>query len=207
MGSYAGQPILETDYLVPEGTTSSPAVTATPAAGGTLADDEYFYVISSVTMFGEQVKGTEDSGITATTNNSNDLSWTADADAVLYLIWRGLATGVHQLLDIIPALTYDSAGTVNGAVATYTDDGSRTPIAVKPLASGEQNIAIVDLNPDRGAAFIGKVDDMGRPIDRLVSFVELARVKDTFDYMLKSYLAARLIHPNLIALIRHAKLA
>lgn len=206
MGSYAGHPILETDYMTPDAAVSSPTPVATAASGGSLPNDEYFYVISSVTLYGEQTAGAEDSATTATTNNSVALTWTADPAAVLYIIWRGLATGVHQLLDIIPALTYDAEGTVNGSVETYTDNGSRTPIAVKPLKADEQNILIVDLNPRRGAAFVGKVDDMGRPIDRLFSFVELARVRDTFDYMLKGYLAMRLIHPNLVSLIRHAKL-
>jgi hypothetical protein len=51
------------------------------------------------------------------------------------------------------------------------------------------------------------IDDMGRPVDRLFSFVELARVKDTFDYMLKGYLSLRLKHPNLVAMVRHVKLS
>jgi len=66
---------------------------------------------------------------------------------------------------------------------------------------------MVNYNPSRGAAFLGKIDDMGRPTDRLFSFVELARVKDTFDYMLKGYLSARLVYPNLLGMVRHAKLA
>jgi len=41
----------------------------------------------------------------------------------------------------------------------------------------------------------------------MVSYVPLARVKDTYDYMIKSYLALKLPYPNLVAQIRHAKLA
>jgi hypothetical protein len=202
MAAYDGIGILESDFIVPEATTTSPTVTATIADGGALADDEYFYVISSVTVTGEQVAGTEDSATTSTTNNSVDLTWTADANAVAYMIFRGLATGNDnlQLLDIIPALTYDAAGTVNGSVETYTDDGSLTAVDVRPLSDGEHNILLINRNPARGAAFIGKVDSMGRPIDRLFSYVELARVKDTYDYMLKGYLAARLVYPNLISI-------
>jgi hypothetical protein len=209
MAAYGNIPMLESDYIVPASTTSSPAVTAAAASGGTLPDDEYFYVISSVTATGEQVAGTEDSATTSATDNTVDLTWTADSNALLYMVFRGLATGNAnlQLLDIIPALTYDAAGTVNGSVEAYSDDGSRTPIAIKPLSDGEQNILLVNYNPRRGAAFLGKIDDMGNRTDRLFSFVELARVKDTFDYMLKGYLSARLVHPNLISMVRHAKLA
>jgi hypothetical protein len=112
-----------------------------------------------------------------------------------------------QLLDIIPALTYNAEGTVNGTVATYKDTGARTPVAIKPLSTGEQNIFLVNRNSTRGAAILGLVDDMGRPQDQLFRFVELARVKDTYDYMMKGYLASRFVHPNLFALVRHAKLA
>ena len=215
MAAYSNVPILESDYIAPASTSTSPAVSAAAAAGGSLVDDEYFYVISSVTAYGEQVAGTEDSATTATTNNTVDLTWTADANALLYIIWRGLATGNAnmKLLDIIPALTYDSAGTVSGAVEAYSDDGSidtgagTSLKAVKPLSTGEENILLANYNPSRGGAFLGKIDDMGRQTDRLFSFVELARVKDTFDYMLKGYLSARLVHPNLISMVRHAKLA
>jgi len=215
MAAYANVPIMESDFISPAETTTSPAVTATKGATGSLIDDEYFYVISSVTAYGEQVAGTEDSDTTETTNNEVNLAWTADATALLYIIWRGLATGNANLkiLDIIPALTYDSAGTVNGSVEAYLDDGSidtgagTTLKAIKPLSAGEQNILLANYNPRRGGAFLGKIDDMGRQTDRLFSFVELARIKDTFDYMLKGYIAARLVHPNLVSVVRHVKLA
>jgi hypothetical protein len=215
MAAYANVPILETDYIAPAATTTSPAVTGAAASGGSLIDDEYFYVLSSVTAYGEQVAGTEDSATTSTTNNTVDLTWTADAAALLYIVWRGLATGNAnmKLLDIIPALTYDASGTVNGSVEAYSDDGSidtgagTTLKAIKPLSADEQSILLANYNPRRGGAFLGKIDDMGRQTDRLFSFVELARVKDTFDYMLKGYIAARLVHPNLVGMIRHVKLA
>jgi len=216
MANYANVPMLESDYIAPaSGATSSPTATAAPASGGALIDDEYFYVISSVTAYGEQVAGGEDSATTSTTNNTVDLSWTADAGALLYMIFRGLATGNAnlKLLDVIPALTYDAAGTVNGSVEAYSDDGSidtgsgATLPDIQPLSTGEENILLANYNPRRGGAYLGKIDDMGRQTDRLFSFVELARVKDTFDYMLKGYLSARLVHPNLVAVVRHAKLA
>jgi len=210
MGSYAGIPIFESDYMAPQSTTTSPDVASvTPITGGALADSTtFYYKISSVTMYGEQVPGTAGSGTTATPKLANTVSWTADSNALLYMIWRGTAAGTLYLLDIIPAKTYDAAGTVNGSVASYTDLGALTPkTSVKPLASGEQQIICVNSNAQRGAAFVGLVDDMGQRINNMSSFVELARTKDTYDYMLKSYLALRLVHPNLISVIRHAKLA
>ncbi len=210
MMTYAGIPIFESDFVAPQsGATTSPTVTATAAAGGSLPDNTWYYVISSVTTYGEQVAGVEDNAATATTNNTVDLTWTPDANAHLYMIFRGLATGNAnlQLLDIIPAHTYDAAGTVNGTVAAYSDTGARTPKAIKPLSVDEEQIVLININPDRGAAFLGLVDEMGRPISTLFRFVELARIKDTYDYMLKGYLAQRLVHPNLVSVIRHVKLA
>ena len=211
MGSYTGVPILESDYVVPAGTSTSPTdLGASEDDGaGTLAADQYFYNIASVTSYGEQVAGTEANVTTVGGSDAVDLSWTADANAHLYLIFRGLTTGNAnlQLLDIVPAHTYDGDGTVSGTVTTYKDTGALTPVAIKPLSSGEQNIFLVNRNPRRGAAFVGKIDDMGRAIDRMFSFVELARVKDTFDYMIKGYLTARVVHPNLVSMVRHVTLA
>jgi hypothetical protein len=212
MRNYDGAPIYESDYVVPASSSTSPAVTATLGdnAEGSLAAGTYTYKMSSVTVSGEQVAGTASSGVTADATHLHvHLTWTADANAVLYMIWRQLASGGYFLLDIIPALTYDAAGTVNGVVEAYTDVGTKTPITkMKPLATGEQQIFLFNRNPERGMVFLGKVDDMGRPIDRLFSYVELARVKDTYDYMLKGYLGARIKYPNTaVAVVRHATLA
>lgn len=209
MPAYAGAPIYESDSVVPEGTTTSPDATHATAAGGALADDTYSYQIASVTMYGEQVHGTEGTDATTeTTNNSVDMTWTADALALAYMIFRqDGGTGDYNLIDIIPALTYDAAGTVNGSVEAWSDEGVLSTIAVKPLEDGEQVIALINAKANRGGAYVGMVDDMGRQIGKLLSFVELARVKDSYDYMLKSYLAFKLVHPNVNAVIRHAKLA
>lgn len=210
MGAYAGKPILETNYMVP-GTTSPAAATAL-AAGGTLPDATVFnYRISSVTMYGECIAGTK--GTERTTGTSNfkvTITWTADANALLYMIWQGVgaSTTTWKLLDIIAAKTYDADGTISGTVATYTDDGSKTVNAsVEALETGEQLIVYVNRHPVRGVNFIGKIDDMGRPIENFMKYVELARVKDTYDYMIKMYFAVLMRYSNVHAVIRHAKLA
>jgi hypothetical protein len=209
MDAYGGAGFFESDYVVPEDTSTSPVdLAGAGAVGGSLAPNTtYHYRIASVTAYGEQVAAADAQVATGAGDGSVDLTWTADTNALLYYIFRGSANNNHQLLDIIAAKTYDANGTVNGTVATYTDDGSKTPVAVKPLNTGEQNIPLINLNPRRGVALMGKIDDMGRPVDNLWSFIELARTKDTFDYMLKSYQAMRLCYPNLISVVRHVKLA
>jgi len=211
MSEYDNMPIFETDMLVPEaGVGSSPTVfAATKGAGGALADDEWFYSISSITAHGEQImSATEDSDTTETTNNSVDLAFTADANALLYMIWRGTVTAELFLLVIIAAKTYNADGSLLSTVATYSDEGAKTPsTVVKPLLTGQQQIMLTNRSEKRGAKFLGKIDSQGRQIDNLVTFVELAQVKDTYDYMLKSYLAMKVVYPNVHSVIRHVKLA
>jgi hypothetical protein len=208
MSMYGKAPILETDYVVPSGTVS-PAATGVAAAGGNLTAGSYTYRIASVTITGEQVAGTVSAGATAdVTNKKVNLTWTADPNAKLYYIFQKKDAGAFQLADIIPALTYDTAGTVNGTVAACTIDGSKTCVAMTPLEVGEQNIFLLNRNPDRGVAFLGKVDDMGRQTGKLFTYVELARIKDTYDYMVKGYLGAMIKYPNVAAtMIRRVKTA
>lgn len=207
MAAYGDAPILETNYMVPG--TTSPACTAIVATGGTIPDGTYNYRLASVTMYGECVAGTASANVVCGTgDNKANLTWTADANAKLYMVFRRLASGDYYLIDIIAAKTYDGAGTVSGSVEAYTDDGSQSEVTqVVALETGEEMILLLNLNPTRGTAFIGLVDDMGRQVDRLLSFVELARVKDTYDYMIKGYMAQRTVHPNVHAVIRNVKLA
>ena len=207
MAAYGGAPIFETNYLKPG--TTSPACTAVKAAGGSLTAGDYKFRISSVTIYGECVGGvTSDTVTTETTNLTANLSWTPDADALLYMIFRQTTSGSYYLIDIIAAKTYDGAGTVNGTVAAYVDNGAKTPSAyVKPLEAGEEQIVLANRNPQRGIKFLGRVDDMGRQLNNLVSYIELARTKDTYDYMLKSYFALLLKYKNMAGVIRHAKLS
>lgn len=209
MDSYADIPIFESDYVTPSAASPTAALTGA-SSGGTLAAGTYNYRISSVSMYGEQVGGTAGTQYVASGSTSKvTIDWTGDTTAKLYMIFRQTGgTGSYYLLDIIPAKTYDAAGTVNGLVEQYVDTGAKTAITtVKPLESGEQMILLVNRNPVRGAAILGKIDDMGRPVDNLFSFVDLARTKDTYDYMIKGYLAGRVIYPELMAVVRHAKLA
>lgn len=210
MAAYDRKPIWETDYLVPASVTTSPTAGGTIGSGGSLPAATYTYKISSITMTGEQVAGTASGNITsAASNNTANLTWTADANAKAYMIWREVgASGAFYLLDIINAKTYNGDGSIAGNRTTYADDGSKTISAViKPLAAGEQNILLLNRAPSRGVSFLGKVDDMGRPVNSLLSFVELARIKDTYDYMLKSYLSAKIVYPNVHAIVRHVKTA
>lgn len=206
MQTYKGVPLLPSNMLAASATTS-PAVTATAAAGGSLADDEYFYVIASVTAEGELIPGTEDSATTATTNNSVTLTWTADANARNYVIFRGLATGVHSYLTTIPAKAYTD-GKVSGSVETWTDTGAITPIStIKPRTSGDEQIALVNISANhRGMKFLGSLSPLGDPIGDFVSYVPLATINSAYRFMLESFQAVKVPYPVTNYIIRNADL-
>ena len=207
MAAYGGAPIFETNYTQPG--TTSPATVSALAAGGSLPDTiAYTHQISSVTYNGECIAGA--AGTQRTTgggNNKINLTWTHDDNANLYIIWRKTASGTYNLLDIVAARTYDAAGTVNGNVEAYSDAGAKTEnSAVHPLVTGEEQIVLANRHSTRGINLLGKVDDMGRQLENFLTYVELARTKDTYDYMLKAYFAFLTRYANLHAVIRHVKL-
>lgn len=211
MSTYRGVPILPTDIVQPAGSTTSPQVSAAAAAGGSLADDEWFYTISSVTLAGEQApNATPDSATTATTNNSVDLTWTADANAKLYYIWRGTTATVAdmRLLAVIPAKTYDSVGNLSTNTAAWSDEGTLTPnSAVAPLDVGE-NIFVVNIDRgERGMKMLGAVSPLGDPIDEYFTYTPLATTNSAFRFMIEGFIAAKIPYPTSLVVARRAKLA
>ncbi len=209
MGSYDQKPIFKTNMLKAgtTGVTSLAAAEGSDVSSGA-ANSEYGFRVSSVSFSGECVAVAEDA-VTPTADYDVDLTWTADSDAYLYMIWvEPAGGGGYDLIDIIPALTYDSEGTVNGTVEAYTyADFSQIDENIQPLESGEEIIILSNASDRNGASYLGLVDSMGQSVDSMVSYVPLARTKDTYDFMLKSYMAMKIVNPALFAVARHVKLA
>lgn len=216
MGTYDGLPIFTTNMMKAKTTATADMVTGLAAAdGGTAAAtgaaaSEYGYRIACVTFEGEQVACAE-ATVTPTANAEVALTWTANANAYAYMIFREPAAGGGwDLRDIIAAKTYDSAGTVSGNVVSYTDDdfsASSVNEYVQCLETGEQSIVLANASNRNGASYLGMVDSMGQSISNMVSYVPLARTKDTYDFMLKSYMAMKVVNPKLFAVLRHVKTA
>lgn len=210
LASYRGVPIIQTGYLSPAATTTSPTVAATIGAGGSLPAATYYYAISSVTIAGEQIVGTADDAVSATTNNTANLAWTADPNALLYKIWRGTSSNADdlQLLTTIPALTYDSTGAVNGVVNSYADAGTITPTAaIHPLSTGEQSIWLINLNAERGYNLAGMLSPLGEKTREYFKFVPLATRKSALEYMIEGFLTGYTAYPELNVVARRAKQA
>lgn len=210
MATYRNIPLLPASYVRPASTTSSPALSGSAVAGGSLTAGTYRYKIASVTMSGEQIASAGVSVTTATTNLTARLTWTADADAKLYKIYRtgdGEADDDdnYDLIKVIAAKTYDSAGTVTGTVATFDDDGTYTAkTRFHPLAANEETIWLVDLNPIRGLSWVYLPNRAGTGVDGdgFVRFMPLARTKSSEDYLIEVFSAVQVPQPQVMAVAR-----
>ncbi|OYV86916.1 MAG: hypothetical protein B7Z73_10925, partial [Planctomycetia bacterium 21-64-5] len=113
--SAAGQPALNT--IAPAG------------AGGALAPNTYYYVVTAVMPDGyETVASNEQKQSTSPGDETLALSWTGVAGAARYNVYRGTTSGSETLLATVP-----------NTLATFTDDGTIAPPAqnaITPAASG-----------------------------------------------------------------------
>jgi len=217
METYRGVPILKSGFVRPAGTTTSPAVTAAPAGSGggiALATGNYMYKIASITLYGEQVAGTADTtnAVTNGTHDTVDLTWTADASAKLYAIYRtntddADADANYDLIDIIAAKTYNSDGSVNTSVAAYSDTGLTGLSTIHPMASGDETIFLVGLGQRQGLSRPVLTPTVGEPMDSLVNYVTLSETTDSLQFRLKSYHTVQVPWGNLHGAIRRVTVA
>lgn len=212
MTSYNRYPILETDYVKPA--VVSPSTFAGAAAGvGTLAVGAYRYRVAAVYETGEQIAA---ASTQETVNGSQQaqLTWDADADAMLFKIYRSDVdggAGTEYLYKVISGKTRDSDGKITGNVTGYNDvsaqtrpDGAANEL---PLNSGEEMIFFLNLNPRRGASLVSLVNSLGEQVNNLVNYIELARTRASFDFMLQSLWTLQVPWETLHAKARKVKVA
>jgi hypothetical protein len=214
MNLYKNIPIMPSQFCAP-GTADLGSPTATPAAGGALAADQYFYRIAAISLYGEQIADAEFNGTSTGTNATLNLAWTADDDAKLYAIYRGTTTGDDNLglLDVIAAKTYDGTGKVTGNVAAYADAGAITSTAnVQPLDSGEESIFLINLGTAYGASRVVLPPTRGElvsgnfePANRLVRYENIPITTDEWAFRLKSYHGVQVPRGESCVVTRRAK--
>lgn len=211
METYRGIPLMPTQLFTPLSTSTSPTLGSSATAGGSVADGTWYYAISSVTLNGEQKASASKSQATGSGNNTVALTWTADAEAKLYKIWRGTTSTVADmsLLAVIPALTYDANGNITGAVASYSDTGTVTVNSnVQPLTSTDEIIALIDVTEgERGNRMLGGVSPLGEKLDSYMSYVPLATTNGSYKFMLEGFLAYRVTYPECNIIARGARAA
>ena len=212
MKSYDGYPLLEDPSM--KAPAAAPAgFTATIGAGGALPIATYYYRIASVRPDGECIAAAEDDCISAGPpgNATANLAWTADANALLYKIYRSVASGTETLLRTIAAKNRDASGLYTSNVVAWADDG--TVVAPGgaanelPFDTGEESIFLVNLNPDRGAALVGLMNTLGEEVDNLMSYIPLATRKNAYEFMLACFHALQIPWEKLHVRARRVKVA
>ena len=220
VAAYKHVPLVPSDFVsATEGT--SPNVTAADSGGGVgPPTGEYYYRISSVTRSGGEQYAGGASNVNAGGNIIN-LTWVADATAYLYYIWRGAVGGGSSdhddlyLVDVIAAKTYDGNDLVNGTVAAWSDSAATAITTVHPLASGEQNVILMNLNGRRGSSLLHLPTELTEGVQvpaelsaevgdltMLFGMVELARTRSAWEYELEGYGAFQVPWPQLHAVLR-----
>jgi len=203
-------PIVESSCCAPPATApASPA--AAIATGGSLPNSAYYYKIASVRQNGECIAGAQVTATSGATEHKTNLTWTADPLALLYKIYRGTTTGDANLtlLTTIAARTRLGTGAYDANVAAWTDEGTvvaPTGAANEgPLATGDESIFLVNLNPARGAGLVSLINPLGDRVDNLINYIPLAQVKESYPFLLSCFSALQVPWEKLHAHIRKIK--
>ena len=208
MQLYKNIPILPSQFCAPGSSASPAGLAATEAAGGSLADDQYFYRVAAITLYGEQAAAAEVNATTSATDNTVTLSWTAATGAKEYAIYKGTTTGDDnlELLDIIAATTYTVTGSIDTDVTTYDDDGTITSTAaIQPLDLAEETVWLVNLGKTYGISRPVLIPSLGTPVDNLVRYAEIPVATDEHAFRLKAYSTIQVPRGESSCVLRRAK--
>lgn len=232
--SYRDIPIYATSFIGSDRAWTGSTVTATKIAGGSLADNTYFYKVSAVLRSGETLPCTEVNATTETTNNSVKLVWSAPAVANsvrLYKIYRSTTTNTETLLTVIPGVAYSAAGdilnTMNMAdviefrdlgvagsmVVSYADQRvtgynyvpAGAKASEKVLGAGESDIYLISTSaPGIDDGEYG--DACAMRVLKEFGYMPLAKISDVDNFLIVGYEALTMVE-QFSAKVRGAKLA
>jgi hypothetical protein len=114
--TYRDIPILPTSSCMPRGRMTT-ITTATGTAAGTVPGGTFYIALAPVTIDGEQMIGDV---TTATGGGSIDVTFTPYPGVYNYKIYAGTTDIDLHLIGVVPAQTYDLAGTPVSEVAGFT---------------------------------------------------------------------------------------
>jgi len=181
--SYRGIPIVETTFLRPRASLDGVSVSA--QAGGSLEAGTYRVRVSAVTMDGETVASSSQA-VTVAANDKIVIDWSGVnvEGALLYKVYMtdvDGAEGTEVFQKAFPARTYDSSGTVTGST-TSGEITEYTSNTLPPLDSGDENVYLLDLNPEQGleGVYLGS---------EIINYIPLAKTGDCQEFILASYIA------------------
>lgn len=192
--SYRGIPISESSYLKPASTMTTVTAADDATAGGLVDTKTYRWKVAPITTYGEQAASAEVSHtLGGTGKTSVKLSFTAFPDARLYKVYRtvdGGGVGTQVLSFVAPAKSYDSDGTVTGAVAFVIDTIADSALATDvPIALTDEVISLTNLSPKNGTELVDLPENEGDALTKLIRYIELAKTRSAKDYILESFQA------------------
>jgi len=206
LNAYRNIPIVETANLTAKtGIDPDDVTLGTAATGGGLSDGTYDIVVVPITLDGEHlghtVKQITLSGGGAAQTITITLS-DAFPGAYQYYIFGVTDPGDAVLIDIVPAKTYDSDGTItgdNGVSGSPFTILSMTPTAkvpshfagMRPLALNNgfapESVILHDLNPIQGLGKMPYTNTGGSRMNGLITFENLAKTDDFENFLVKSF--------------------
>jgi len=219
LSAYRDIPILPVSGMAPRGKMGA-LTPATATSGGTIAADTYQFRVAYVDYNGESEASDRASQATTGSASTLTLAWAAVPGAFYYKVYAFKGTsGINEkLVAVIPAQTYDSAGTfvadVTGCVFT-TNPGAANPtltlsatggVLAGPTASvpaGMQNdlplvstggvkpetVILWDLDKYQGLGKVPYTNSGGDRFQGLVTMVPLAVTDDNLPFLIRSYMA------------------
>lgn len=217
--AYRNVPILPVSGMSPRGKMG--AVTPTTAgSGGSIAADTYNFMVSYVDYNGESEAYDRVQQVASGGSSTITLAWTAVTGAFYYKIYafKGSSSIAEKLVAVIPACTYDSAGTyvadVTGCTFT-TNPGAANPtltlsatggVITGPTASvpthmqsdvplvatggiRPETVILWDLDKYQGLGKVPYTNSGGDRFNGLVTMVPLAVTDDNLPFLIRSYMA------------------
>jgi hypothetical protein len=220
LASYRDIPILPVSGMSPKAKMGT-VTASTATSGGTIADGTYWFNVAYVDYNGESEASTEISQIcTGGAGNVHTLTlaWSAVTGALYYKVYVSTTTGTELLKVVLPAVTYDSAGTiaanVTGCVFTTTPSTANPTLtlsATSGLTTGPtasvptsmqldvplistggirpESVILWDLDKYQGLGKVPYTNSAGDRFNGLVTMVPLAVTDDNIPFLIRSYLA------------------
>lgn len=194
-------PILESSQTRPVGTMT--AITLAHAgAGSGIPDATRHFRVAPVTWDGEQEASPEVSD-TSSSSDTITISFTAFPGALFYKVYESRTPTQLTLKKVVSAFVYDGSGTITGATTSVVfssdptvADPTSVPTAMqadRPVISTggimPESVYLWDLHPHQGLGKMPYTNKDGNRMDGIATIIPLAKIDDTSDFLIKSYIA------------------
>ncbi len=199
--TYRDIPILESSQTKAVSTMTAIAL-GHAGAGSGIPDATRYFRVAPVTWDGEQQASPQVSD-TSSSSDSITITFTAFPGALFYKVYESQTTAMLTLKKVVSAFTYDGSGTVTGVTTSIvfttdptTADTASVPVGMqvdRPIISAggirEESVYLWDLHPHQGLGKMPYTNKDGNRLDGIATIIPLAKIDDTSDFLIKSYIA------------------